>query len=109
MTRAKDRAEVAERIRGLLADCLGGELGGYDSLRATFELEIAKQQVARMEKGMTRGDFSSNDVSRAWLNRNLPEARKRVEVAAAELERLDAENARRMEQWEAEYGPMKDA
>ncbi|MFJ3220319.1 hypothetical protein ACIPLC_30915 [Kitasatospora sp. NPDC086801] len=101
MDRAKSREEVAQRVRDLLDTCVGSELGGYDSLRATLEVEIAKKQVANMAEDEAAGLYSTG-YGKEWLARSRPAAVERVRATEGRLADLEAETARRMAEWEAQ-------
>ncbi len=99
MAQAQNREDVARQVRSLLDDCVGGELGGYDSLRATLEIEIARRQVANMEKDQE--EFASSDTRDQWFTEHYPKALARLKEAEERLAKLEVETTRRMAEWAA--------
>ncbi|MFD3514266.1 hypothetical protein [Streptomyces sp. NPDC058657] len=102
MSRAANREEVAERVRTLLEECVGSELGGYDSLRATLEIEIAKSQIARLDRDIESGDMPGDSPRTARYRAEFAEALAKAEADLAAEERETAEFMARIEGWKTE-------
>ncbi|MFE0103824.1 hypothetical protein [Streptomyces sp. NPDC059009] len=87
---------MTQRVRTLLEECVGGELGGFDALQATLDQEIARRQLAMLDEDEREGVYQNPvgsdraDASRQQFQANLADAEKRLDVAMERVERYKA-------------------